>query len=419
MRDAGELQILALGKRVAYLDGAVVVQADDVARHRLLHQLPLAGLERHRVGDFHVLAQAHVAHFHALAVTPGAHPQKGDPVPMAGVHIGLDLEHKAAEDFLIGGHGAVSGIPRLRRRRPLDEVVEHLTHAKIAQRGAEKHRAEFPRQERCLVKLVAGTPDQLDLFQESIVLIAQQGAGLRAGKALDTPVIRQHRALAGGVLVDHIGVEVVDPFEQLAHTDGPVDRRPVDGQHLLDLVQQVDRVADVPVHFVDEAEDWGIAQAAHVHQLDGAVLHPLGPVDHHQGRIDRRQRAVGIFGEILVAGGVQQVYRTPAIGKLHHRGGHRDAALLLHAHPVGSGVRAFLALDAASHLDRITQQQQFFGDRGLARIGVRDNGEGAPRSDLSGKVWHGTTRKKARIIRSFPAARSPGRRAPAPKPAAS
>ena len=70
VRDAGELQILALGERIAYLDSAVVVQADDVARHRLLHQLPLAGLERHRVGDFHVLAQAHVAHFHALAVAP-------------------------------------------------------------------------------------------------------------------------------------------------------------------------------------------------------------------------------------------------------------------------------------------------------------------------------------------------------------
>ena len=36
-------------------------------------------------------------------------------------------------------------------------------------------------------------------------------------------------------------------------------------------------------------------------------FHALGAVDHHQGAVDRRQGAVGVFGEVFVTGGVQQV----------------------------------------------------------------------------------------------------------------
>jgi hypothetical protein len=67
VRDAGELQRLALGEGVADLDGAVVVQADDVPGHGELRRRALAGEEGHGVGNAHVLADAHVAHLHALS----------------------------------------------------------------------------------------------------------------------------------------------------------------------------------------------------------------------------------------------------------------------------------------------------------------------------------------------------------------
>ena len=55
-RQAGEVQRLALGERVAQLQGAVVRDADDVAGHRLLHQLASLGHEsHHRLGP-HFLA---------------------------------------------------------------------------------------------------------------------------------------------------------------------------------------------------------------------------------------------------------------------------------------------------------------------------------------------------------------------------
>ena len=37
---------------------------------------------------------------------------------------------------------------------------------------------------------------------------------------------------------------------------------------------------------------------------------------------------------------------------------------------------ALAAFNCARHLNQIAEQQELFGDRGLARIRVRDNGKG-------------------------------------------
>ena len=50
-----------------------------------------------------------------------------------------------------------------------------------------------------------------------------------------------------------------------------------------------------------------VAQAADLEQLARARLDALGGVDHHDGGIDRGQRAVGVFREVLVARRVEQV----------------------------------------------------------------------------------------------------------------
>ena len=327
-----------------------------------------------------------MAHFHALGVAPRANPQERYAVAMTGVHIGLYLEDETTERGLAcrhlpGGGGAGQG-----RGRPADKIVQHLAHAEIAQGGTEEDRAEAAGEELLLVKLVAGAPHQFDLLQEIIVLISQQRPGGIALQSLDTTVVGQTGALARGVLVDHVGIEVVDPLELAPHAHRPVDGGALDGEHLLDLVQQIDGIADVAVHLVDETENGRIPQPAHVHQLDGAVLHTLGPVNHHQGGIHRGQGAVGVLGKVLVAGGIQQVDGALPVGELHHRGGHRDAPLLLHGHPVRGGVRPSLAFHAAGHLDGVAQQQELLRDGGLASVRVRNNGEGTARVDLLAEV---------------------------------
>jgi hypothetical protein len=70
-----------------------------------------------------------------------------------------------------------------------------------------------------------------------------------------------------------------------------------------------------------------------------------------------------------MAGGVEQVDDAVAVGKLHHRGGDRNPALLFQFHPVAGGVAGgFAALDRAGQLDRAAKQQQFFGQGGLAGV---------------------------------------------------
>ena len=49
------------------------------------------------------------------------------------------------------------------------------------------------------------------------------------------------------------------------------------------------------------------------------------------------------------------------------------------AHPVRGGMaRRLAALDGAGQLDRAAEQQQLFRERGLARVGMRDDGKRAP-----------------------------------------
>ena len=129
-----------------------------------------------------------------------------------------------------------------------------------------------------------------------------------------------------------------------------------------------------------------VAQAADLEQLSGPRLDALGGVDHHDGGIDRGQRAVGVFGKVLVARRVQKVEHQILEFEGHHRGDDGDAALALDLHPVGTGVAPLaLGLDLAGQIDRAAEQQQFFGQRGLAGVGMRDDRKGPPPRHFGGE----------------------------------
>ena len=75
-----------------------------------------------------------------------------------------------------------------------------------------------------------------------------------------------------------------------------------------------------------------------------------------------------------MARGVQNVHALACVVELQHRGSDGDTALLLDVHPVGHGVLcALLALDRASLIDGSTVQQQLFGQRRFAGVGVADD----------------------------------------------
>ena len=182
------------------------------------------------------------------------------------------------------------------------------------------------------------------------------------------------------------GRQIVGAGEIAAAPDRPGHRRGVERQRLLDLVQQLERIAALAVHLVDEGDDRDVAQPADLEQLAGARLDALGGVDHHHRRVDRGERAIGVLGEVLVARRVEQVEHAAVVIEGHHRGDHRNAALALDRHPVGAGRAAVaLGLDLAGEIDGAAEQQQLLGQRGLAGVRVRDDRKGAPALDLGGE----------------------------------
>ena len=178
------------------------------------------------------------------------------------------------------------------------------------------------------------------------------------------------------------------PAKRAAAADRPGHRRGVERQLVFDLIEDFEGVAALPVELVDEGDDGDVAQPADLEQLQRARLDALGGVDDHDRRVDGGQRAVGVVGEVLVARRVEQVEDVVAIFEGHHRGDDGNAALALDLHPVGSGLDAvLLGLDLAGELNGAAEQQQLFGQRRLARVGVRNDRKGAAAGDRLGQSF--------------------------------
>ena len=87
---------------------------------------------------------------------------------------------------------------------------------------------------------------------------------------------------------------------------------------------------------------------------------------------------IGVFGEVLMAGRVEQVDLEVPVGELHYRGGDRDAAFALDGHPVAGGVPLGLArFDRTGQVDGPAIEQKLFGQSGFPGVGMTDDAEGS------------------------------------------
>ena len=187
-----------------------------------------------------------------------------------------------------------------------------------------------------------------------------------------------HALLVGGEEVELLLEDVVHTLELGTLANGPRQWAHMDLQLLLELVEQVEGVASLAVHLVEEDDDGCVAHAAHLHELTCLRLHTLGRVDHDDGRVDGCERAVGVLGEVLVTRCVEDVHLVGfallslgQVVELHDRRRHRDAALLLNVHPVGCGGLAYLVvLHGSGHLYLSSKEQELLGECGLTGVGV-------------------------------------------------
>ena len=325
---------------------------------------------------------------HAALKLAGADAQERNAVTVVLVHVGLDLEDKAAE-LLAARLDQLTALRVLAGQRgggQAQELLQERLHAEVRQSGAEEHGGQLAVLHGVEVKLLGSAVQQLDVLGQ-LFMVGSADQVVQAGVAQLGLDLLDHLDAVGAAIAlkgQHApGIAVIDALEVLAAADGPVHRVGLDAEDFFNVLHQLKRVAGLAVHLVDEGEDRDVAQRADLEQLDGLGLNALGGVNDHDGGIRRHQGAVGILTEVLVAGRVQNVDALALIVELQNRRGNGNTTLLFNVHPVGHRMLgALLALDRTRGLDGPTVEQELFGECGFTGVGVRDDRKCAPGFDF-------------------------------------
>ncbi len=207
--------------------------------------------------------------------------------------------------------------------------------------------------------------------QRGVVLLDLVGAGIRcSGARVAPPAVRVY-------FTNSPVRRSRTPRKSPASPTGQVSGVGTQLDLLLDQVHQLERRQPGTVPLVDHGDHRDAAQRADLEELEGLRLEPLAGVDQHHGGVDRGQHAVGVLGEVAVAGGVDEVDHVVAVDELQRGRGDRDPARLLHGHPVGhGGAPVALAVHGSGLGDHPRVQRERLGEGGLAGVGVADDGEG-------------------------------------------
>ena len=311
-----------------------------------------------------------------------AHLAEGYARAVVGVNVGRYLEYEARELGLFRLNHAFLGLRGTRTWGYLNKAIEQFLHAEVVKRAAEEHRRHLGRTVVLNIELRVNTVHKLKIFTQfgrvglanvSLQLIARNVNLNLLGDTL----------LVGREQVELVLVNVVNALELRTLVDGPRQRAHLYLKFLLQLVKKVKGVAPFAVHLVDEDYHRRVAHAAHVHQLARLRLHALGSVHYDYGRVNSRERAVSVFGEVLVTRRVKYVDLVTFIVKLHDRRGHGYSALFLYVHPVRRCRLAYLVvLHRSGHLYLSSEKKELLGKRGLTRVRVRYDGERAPSFDF-------------------------------------
>ena len=336
-RDRREVHGVVAEQGVAGTQCRRVGQTDHVARPCAVQGRALLSEHRLRVlGDERLTGGGMSEHVAALE-GPRAHPRVGDPIAVRGVHPGLDLEHERAESRIDRAQIAVDvELPGRRRREP-HQRVQQLVHPEVQRRRGEQDRRCLPPQKGFLVVVAAVRGEQLaflgcvDPVDAGRLLRALRGdvflrcRGGTAGRAGEPDVV-------AGSPIQHTLEVTGDP-------DRPCQRGGLHTDALLDLVEEFQGVAARTVPLVDHRDDRDTAVPAYLKKFQRLRLQALGGVDQHDRAVHRAEHPIGVFGEIGVAGGVEQVDDAVlpvggAVGELQRGGGDGDASGLLHLHPV-------------------------------------------------------------------------------------
>src|SRR6185436_12301724 len=105
---------------------------------------------------------------------------------------------------------------------------------------------------------VAGVVEQRDLVAQALHAALAE----RLGELVDGADL--HRRLLAALLAlkreEALRLALVNALELAAHADGPRERRRRDAEHLLNLVEELERRLPFAIHLVDERDDRNLPQ---------------------------------------------------------------------------------------------------------------------------------------------------------------
>ena len=348
-----------------------------------------------------------MGHDHAALEAARADAGEGDAVAVRGVHARLHLEDVGREGLVEGALGALLVDPHDGRGRGAHDEVEQVPHTDVEHGGAEEHGGDggsvgvgrIRSHDRRLV--VRGRP-----------VLAELGLRLGRSEGVDA---RDRRAAGGAVVALHLaGGDVEQTVEDAREPDRPRDGLRHETGAVAQLVHEVECVAAGAIPLVDDGDDRDAPPAADVEQLHRLRLEAFRRIDEHDGRVDRREHAVGVLREVGVAGSVDEVDDGALVLELHGRRGDGDAAGLLHLHPVRHrcGTTA-LAVHGARRRDAVRVQEERLAEGRLSGVGVGDDGDRAATGSLLDDLGHATlTSRSSPAVRPFSLRPSSG----APRP---
>ncbi len=140
--------------------------------------------------------------------------------------------------------------------------MQELPHAKIVDGRAKKHRRQPPSQKLIEVKRIGRRTQELDLRAQVSDFIGKtliEQRIIEAGNELEL----LFAGFETGRKDQHLVFEqVVHAAKTLAHAHRPGDWGASNAEHRFDLIHELRGVAALPVEFVHEGDDGGVAQAA-------------------------------------------------------------------------------------------------------------------------------------------------------------
>ena len=286
--DAGKAEHFALRERIADVELTMVVDTDDVAGNGIGHQHAVVGHEGEGVRDLHLFAFADMEYFHTRLVFAGADAEECDTVAVLRIHVGLNLEHKAGELGLIGFYHPFSCVARLRCRGPIHQGIQHVLNAEVIDTGTEEYRRLRAFQESFKRERLTGALNQFDAFANIIHFQREEFVEARIVESFDYFNVVGELFSARREALHAIIEQGKDTAECFAHADRPGDRSTVDLQNIFNLAEQINRILNFSVEFVDERNDRSLAHTADFEQFDGLCFHALGGIDDHDGAVHRR-----------------------------------------------------------------------------------------------------------------------------------